>query len=297
MAMDGTPIIIKKKKATSHAHHGGSWKVAYADFVTAMMAFFMVLWIMGLSDQTKTQVQGYFNDPLGYVKAEPKSRNIADIKGFQSSNPGEAKQPGTESATGPSKLQVLGDKLREIVRKLTGQSDRAGLSKNVDVTLNKDGVRIELIDGSGNVFFESGSAEFTPAGRRFVRTLAPMLAKISNRFVFEGHTDSVPYSAASDYDNYDLSVDRARALKTELRRDDVPPTSLTAIEGFGDTKPKFPQDPRSPLNRRVSILIPAKNIDFKHVDLTEGRIKADLKPDLHPETPKVGPTEPDLSKS
>src|SRR5690242_2935046 len=77
--MDGTPIIIKKKKHEEHGHHGGSWKVAYADFVTAMMAFFMVMWIMGLSDQTRAQISGYFNDPLGYSKVEPKSENIANI--------------------------------------------------------------------------------------------------------------------------------------------------------------------------------------------------------------------------
>src|SRR5689334_15823960 len=78
--MDGTPIIIKKKKSHGHAHHGGSWKVAYADFVTAMMAFFMVMWIMGLSDETKAQIQGYFNDPVGFVKNEPKSHSVIALK-------------------------------------------------------------------------------------------------------------------------------------------------------------------------------------------------------------------------
>src|SRR2546421_12165067 len=90
--MDATPIIIKRKKAHGHAHHGGSWKVAYADFVTAMMAFFMVMWIMGLSDETRAQIQGYFNDPIGFMKTQPRSRTVISVKGRPSNKPGQTSQ-------------------------------------------------------------------------------------------------------------------------------------------------------------------------------------------------------------
>lgn len=279
MAMDGTPIIIKKKKVHGHAHHGGSWKVAYADFVTAMMAFFLVLWIMGLSDQTRTQVAGYFNDPMGYSKTPPLSKNLIPFKGMESPKPGESKKPGAQQETDIGNTRIQ-NQLEKAIRK--AESGAVGLAGKTDITITKEGVRLEFIEDGNNVFFESGSAELTPAAKTFVAQLSPVLRKIGSEMIIEGHTDAKPF-AGTGYDNFDLSTDRAMAIKHEIQRDGVPSDLLTQIRGYGATRLKVPSQPYSFQNRRVAILIAGGMPKKDKVDLVQGEIKEDMTPNVKPD--------------
>jgi chemotaxis protein MotB len=250
---DNQPIIVKKKKVQAAGHHGGSWKVAYADFVTAMMAFFMVMWIMGMSAETRSMVAGYFNDPLGFMKNPPKSRSPFAIPG--SPNP----KPGTSQGPSDSKLAEEQRELKrvesEFKEALAGDVDLQELSKHVDITLDEEGLRIELVESAGAVFFETGRAIIRPIALELVRRIGPVLAQAGRPLVVEGHTDGAPY-AGKDYTNLELSVDRASSLRRALTQAGVPLTQFQSVNGFGDKRLKNRADPTHFSNRRVTVLLP-----------------------------------------
>lgn len=261
---DGTPIIIKKKKGHGgHAHHGGSWKVAYADFVTAMMAFFMVMWIMGLSEDTRNIVQGYFNDPSGFVKAQPRSRNIINT-GMAGSPSGKKNKDGERQASAAAAAEAEMRKLkREIEEELeraaaaegTSSIDLKTLLKDVEITVDPDGLRIDFIEKNGEVFFKIGSAEIRPAARTLVSKIAPILARSGRMMVFDGHTDSRPLDRPN-YNNMDLSTDRAAALRRTMVACGVRPAQVLMERGHADRQLRDPSNPLSFVNRRVSVLLP-----------------------------------------
>jgi chemotaxis protein MotB len=251
--MDGTPIIVKKKKSHDHGHHGGSWKVAYADFVTAMMAFFLVMWIMGLSDESKAQIAGYFNDPMGHTKSAPMSRNILKLPSMDSPRAGKEREGETVR-----RMQER-EKLEELANKIQGtiadDPRLKGLSKHIEIMLTPEGLRLEFLEDKQAVFFESGSAVVRPAARRLIRKLGPLLVEARRPIAIEGHTDAQPFKG-SGYDNWDLSVDRARAMAKELGAAGVAGKQFAHIQGFADTRLKYPKQPTHFANRRVSLLLP-----------------------------------------
>lgn len=252
--MSEAPIIIKKKRGHGgHAHHGGSWKVAYADFVTAMMAFFMVMWIMGLSDSSKAQIQGYFNDPLGFKKNESKSKTIFTLKGMPQAKPGKKKSPGDDVTDLDEKqMEQLKQKISSALK---GNSSLKELMKDVSMTITNEGLQIDLLETRGAVFFESGQAVIRPGAKLILRRIGLLLGKAKRKVVVEGHTDAKPY-AGQGYTNWDLSTDRARALQRELANDGVNNDQFAGIRGFADTKLLVPSDPFDFKNRRVTILLP-----------------------------------------
>jgi chemotaxis protein MotB len=260
---EGTPIIIKKKKVHGgHAHHGGSWKVAYADFVTAMMAFFMVMWIMGLSDQTRAQIQGYFNDPLALGKSEPKSTTIVGPKSQMVQRSGNPQAPPANSKDA-KQIHAIRDRL---MHELASASKVPGLDKLVEVTVTDEGLRIELMDSRDAAFFKSGSAQLLPAAWPVIKQLAPIIADTHRKYIVEGHTDSVPYPSTS-YDNWNLSQDRANSLRRALQQTGVSSINLVGIRALADTKLKFVNDPTNPKNRRVTILLPYGSEQLAALDL------------------------------
>lgn len=262
--MEGTPIIIKKKKAHGHAHHGGSWKVAYADFVTAMMAFFMVMWILGLSDESKAQISGYFNDPLGYAKTAPMSRNIVKFPGTPITQSGTVKEQGVDIIRNNKRQVIM--VMNKVVQALenagkggqlagVGKGDLKTLLESVTVEMTTEGLRIEFREDKGAVFFESGSSTLRPEARALVAQIAPILGDADRPLKVEGHTDAVPY-ARSDYDNWDLSQDRANALRRQLMSGGVSSKQFLSVSGYADTRLRDPDKPESSVNRRVAILLP-----------------------------------------
>src|SRR3954452_20992253 len=177
------PIIVIKKKGGHGAHHGGAWKVAYADFVTAMMALFIVLWLMNSSEKIKKAVAGYFNDPKG----------TSTLMGTTMSGTGE---PLTAAAR--TSMEQLKQKLEQEVK---ARKDLEKLSKQIEITLTPEGLRIELLESKNGTFYHSGSARLSDSGQELVGLLARELKTLPNSLLIEGHTDAAPYLEAATYSN------------------------------------------------------------------------------------------------
>lgn len=255
---DGTPIIIRKKKAHKHGHHGGAWKVAYADFVTAMMAFFMVMWILGMSQEQKDSIAAYFNDPIGFTKQNPTyqpSIGLSDKPAMDQNG-----DSGTDQAAMISQENREVRELKNDIQKEIEQDEE--LKKLLDhgsleVKQTAEGLMIELIENetNGEIFFELGSAEVRPQARAIFAKIAPIIAR-SNRLVsVYGHTDSRPYPGTG-YNNYWLSSDRANAVLNLMVQNGVDMKNVTEVVGKADTEPRVPSNPRHFSNRRVAILLP-----------------------------------------
>ena len=229
-----TPIIIKKKIV--HAgHHGGAWKVAYADFVTAMMALFIVLWLMGASEPVKKAVAGYFRDPSG--------RKVETGNGQGGI--------GENISLGKQDLNQLEKKL-EAAMKQAPELEK--LKDQVRMTVTGEGLRIELLESEVGTFFESGNAHPTNTGNEMLQMLASQLGKMPNKLLIEGHTDARPY-AAKEYSNWELSTDRANSVRKLMQQTGVQPNQVTEVRGCADQHLLKPEDPNSASNRRVSIVV------------------------------------------
>lgn len=271
---DGTPIIIKKKKHGGHGgHHGGSWKVAYADFVTAMMAFFMVMWIMGLSDKDRTIVQGYFNDPFGFASAKPSSRSVIALPGLQNSKL--ARLNHDVASPRQSDVNQLQKLKQTIESKISADKSLKGILRDVAITVTKDGLRIELIEATDAAFFQLGKATLNPVALGLIHHLGPLISQSDRRVVLEGHTDSHPYPS-STYNNWDLSCDRANALRRALQTDGVGEKQFEAVRGLADTELRIPSKPLDPRNRRVSILLPFRTASEDSPNLPKDELKSEL---------------------
>ena len=259
------PIIIKKKKVSGHGgHHGGSWKVAYADFVTAMMAFFMVMWIMGLSDSDKSQISGYFNDPMGFMKTPPRSKSVFSIKNAMppkaqkklTGNIGAGKDGDAEAMQHAKEVSEGKQLAEKIERSLQGSPDLRKLLKNIEFEITKEGLRIEFVESTGSVFFESGSYHVRPQAKGLIAKIAPLLKAANRPMIVEGHTDAKPYSEGATFDNWNLSTMRALALREALAGDGLGSNRFLAVRGLADTELKFPGRPFDFRNRRVTLLLP-----------------------------------------
>ncbi len=232
------PIIIKRKGG--HAgHHGGAWKVAYADFVTAMMSLFIVLWLMGSSEKVKKAVSGYFNDPKGTGK----------LMGTLMTGTGSGV---TIAQTSTDELQKLKDKLEQEIK---ARKDLEKLSKQIEITITPEGLRIELIEGKDGTFYELGSAKLSASGQELLSLLAKELKTLPNSLLIEGHTDATPYSSDTGYSNWDLSADRANSARRLLQQDGVRTNQVSQVRGYADQMLRVKSNPVDPSNRRISILV------------------------------------------
>jgi chemotaxis protein MotB len=234
--MPGPPPIIIKKKASHGGHHGGAWKVAYADFVTAMMALFIVLWLLNSSAKVQKAVGGYFKDPTGT------SKNVGtDMRGA-----------GENFIVNKDNMQVLKEQLQKAIREVP-KFDQ--LKNNIDMTVTNEGLRIELTESAAGTFFDSGSARMSNNGGELLKTLAQELGKLPNRMAIEGHSDSKPYPPSATYTNWELSADRANAARRFMEQNGLSEAQITQIRGFADQRLRKPNSPMDPSNRRISLII------------------------------------------
>jgi chemotaxis protein MotB len=230
-----TPIIIKKKIV--HAgHRGGAWKVAYADFVTAMMALFIVLWLMGTSEPVKKAVAGYFNDPSG------KKAESGNGQGGTGQNIG----------LGKSDMSKLKQKLETAMKQAP---ELQKLKDQVQMTVTSEGLRIELLENDVGTFFESGNAQPTGSGQDMLKMLSAELGKMQNKMLIEGHTDAKPYSSVRGYSNWELSTDRANAARKLMQSCGIKTDQVAEVRGYADQHLRKPDDPNAASNRRVSIVV------------------------------------------
>ena len=251
-------IIVKKKKGHGHGHHGGAWKVAYADFVTAMMAFFLVLWIVGQSRPVKAGVAGYFRDPGVLENSRSNGILPGGNEGVSPNAP-----PNLQSSTGKGKsdqpspdeqaaLKHAGELLRE---RLARMPELAKLQKQVEIQLTRDGLRIELIETSDSLFFDTGSAALKTETIKLLGVIATELGSLPNSIVIEGHSDSRRYSTSGVYSNWELSSDRANAARRVMEQEGLHPAQVSEVRGYANTRLRVPTDPLDPRNRRVSIIV------------------------------------------
>jgi chemotaxis protein MotB len=246
-------IIVRRKRKTHHGRHGGAWKVAYADFVTAMMAFFLVLWIVGQSDAVKAGVAGYFRDPGVLDQAGAAGLLDGATTGIDPIAPPEA--PGPSAA--PMDRASLEESARRIRDILKNMPELGDLEAQIEIKATSEGLRIELVDSTAATFFDSASAVLKPATERILAVIARELASLDRPIVVEGHTDSRPYNRGTGYGNWELSADRANAARRQLELSGLPARQLRAVRGFADRQLAEPSDRLSPRNRRVSILVVA----------------------------------------
>ena len=235
--MDKTrPIIIIKKKGGHGGHHGGAWKVAYADFVTAMMSLFIVLWLLSSSKKVQEAVGGYFKDPTG--TAAKIGSNMAGA--------------GENFTLTKDNMPKLKDQLEQKIRRM---NDFEKLKSHVEMTVTAEGLRIELMESLSGTFFDSGRPQLNADGRGLLITLAQELGKLPNKVSIEGHTDSKPYATSGNYSNWELSSDRANAARRLMQANGVGPTQVTQVRGFADQRLRNLQDSLDPSNRRISLIV------------------------------------------
>jgi chemotaxis protein MotB len=230
------PFIIVKKKAGHGGHHGGAWKVAYADFVTAMMALFIVLWLLNSSKKIQEAVGGYFRDPSGT------SKNIGTNK------------RGSDESVALTKddMPKLKDQLEQHIRQM---SNFEQLKNQIEMTVTSDGLRIELLETANGTFFNLGSPEPSDNGKELLLLLAQQLGKLPNQLSIEGHTDSKPYLGKKEYSNWELSTDRANAARRLMQADGLRGNQVSQVRGYADQMLRKPDDPLNPSNRRFSVIV------------------------------------------
>lgn len=262
------PIIIKRVKKVGHAHHGGSWKVAYADFVTAMMAFFMVMWILGMDEHTRKSIEGYFANPTGFKKGFGAGQSPVGV----SQTPVQMKEDKIRIIIHTAESRAFTETAKRIQEQLEAAHGALGSAK-FEVIVGDQGLRIELIeDGSGENFFPSGSAAIKTPARIGLTIIAHELRALHSSIVVEGHTDAAQYGAGGTYSNWELSADRANAARRVLEESGLNSKRIAEVRGYADTRPRVPSNLTAPENRRISILLP-----FSQVKMTSGDTMLGLK--------------------
>lgn len=255
MSDQDQPIIIKKIVKGGHGAHGGAWKVAYADFVTAMMALFIVLWILGQSDEVKEAVAGYFNDPAGFGTGSGPTL----IEGNPNTN------IGPDIMTSIKMKEVEKRRLNDLAEDIKEDLEKGEAFKNLDENqiefmVVDEGLRIELMESSTEAFFELSTANLNRNAKEVLTVMGNQLAELNNRIIIEGHTDARKFPGpATGYTNYELSADRANAARRQLILSGVYPDRIAAIRGLADKELKNVDDPFDSANRRISIIVKFTN--------------------------------------
>jgi len=230
------PIIILKKKGGHGGLHGGAWKVAYADFVTAMMALFIVLWLMNSSKQVQEAVGGYFKDPTGTSKKVGSNMQGA----------------GENFTLTRDNMPKLKQQLQSAIRQM---ADFEKVKNHIEMTVTSEGLRIELSESASGTFFDTGSTKLKADGAELLITLAQELGSLPNKLSIEGHTDSQPYAPSATYGNWELSSDRANAARRVMQTNGIRADQIVQVRGFADQRLRKPEAPLDPSNRRISLIV------------------------------------------
>ncbi len=268
------PVIVKKIYEAPHGgHHGGAWKVAYADFVTAMMAFFLLMWLLGATtEKQRKALADYFSPTLIASKQESAGGNgffggesITSVDQY----PQRATQTGTKTMTlprdargGPKEASGLGEdkanfkQVREkLMKKIASDKSMKRFARNLRITETREGMRIDMIDEANFAMFISGTDILTPDAINLLSQVADTLRGLPNGLIIRGHTDAQPVSAGLGINNWQISSARAEATRAHLVRSAISDSQFLRIEGVADREPYFPKNPYDPRNRRMSITL------------------------------------------
>ena len=280
------PIIIKRVKKGGHAKHGGAWKISYADFVTAMMAFFLLMWLLGSTTEgDKKGIADFFNAPLkvslmggsgsgdsshvlkgggqdlsrqgGQVKSGelPPKKKVISLKAL------EAEQKRGEIV----KLEKLKQKVEEAI---AANPKLEAMRSQIRLDMMRDGLRIQIVDELNRPMFDSGSAIVKPYMRELLKEIGHMLSDVPNHVTPEGHTDAQPFSAGErGYSNWELSSDRANASRREIIGGGLPEDRVLLVQGLASSKLFIPEEPQSPINRRISVIVMNKEAEDRLLNI------------------------------
>jgi chemotaxis protein MotB len=285
------PIIVKKIKKGGHSAHGGAWKIAYADFVTAMMAFFLLMWLLGsTSEGDKKGIADYFQSPLkvamlggsgsgdatSVIKGGGKdlSRSGGQVKDGETEDKrrslNQEQMKAAQMAAERQKLQVLRERVDEV---LANSAKLAEYRSQIRLDMTRDGLRIQIVDDQKRAMFDSGSASVQPYMRDILRAIGSVLTEVPNKLTLEGHTDAQPFSSGErGYSNWELSSDRANASRRELLAGGLDDSRVLRVQGLSASIPFDKERPRDPVNRRISIIVmthEAENRFFQSGDAPE----------------------------
>jgi chemotaxis protein MotB len=268
------PIIIKRVKKGGHAAHGGAWKIAYADFVTAMMAFFLLMWLLGsTAEGDKKGIADYFGSPLKIAMAGGAGAGDASsiIKGGGQDltrTSGQVKRGDVQAPDHSYNLKALKaeqrrietarlEELKTTIEDKLGASDKLrALSSQIRLDMTRDGLRIQIVDDRNRPMFDSGSAVVKPYMRELLQAIGEVLGEVPNLLTLEGHTDAQPFAGGErGYSNWELSADRANASRRELMMGGLAERRILRVQGLAYSQPFTPDDPAAPANRRISIIV------------------------------------------
>ena len=296
------PIIIKRIKKGGHAAHGGAWKIAYADFVTAMMAFFLLMWLLGSTTEgDKKGIADYFQSPmkLALLASGSGAGDAASIikGGGQdlSQSTGQVKRGDVEAKKSTINLHQLKEEQRraevsrledlkkKVEERIAASAKLQALSSQILLEMTADGLRIQIVDAEGRPMFPSGSANMQGAMRELLRAVGEVLSEVPNRLTLEGHTDAQPFgSTERGYSNWELSADRANASRRELVIGGLQEDHVLRVQGLAASNPYDRKDPLAPTNRRISIIVMTREAEdrlFRTAPLPE--------PEPAPEAPQT----------
>jgi chemotaxis protein MotB len=240
-------IVIKKKKHAAHGHHGGAWKVAYADFVTAMMAFFLVMWLVNTSPQVRSNLASYFRDPGLFERTSGGGAMPGASLGATAGN---AQVPPVSAAR--ASFEETAEEIRESIESLASFQS---IKDRVEIQITTDGLRIELSDDGEHSFFEIGSTDVRPEMAAVLRVVADNVKNLPNKIAIEGHTDARPYGSRRDYSNWELSSGRANSARRVMVEAGLEESHLDSLHGYGSSKLRYPEDPYDARNRRIGIVL------------------------------------------
>ncbi|MBV8846456.1 MAG: OmpA family protein [Bryobacterales bacterium] len=239
MSDQNRPLIVVRKKGGHGGHHGGAWKVAYADFVTAMMALFIVLWLMGSSERIRKAISAYFRDPSG----------TGQHAGSATTGTGETVSINKEN------MSRLKDQLEQALKR---SPEFEKLKDYVQMSVTGEGLRVELLESEKGNFFQSGSPVPTGIGEELIISLAEQLGKLENDLLIEGHTDARPFGR-TDYTNWELSADRANAARRIMQANGLREGQVVQVRGFASQNLRDKNNPEAASNRRISVIVRYKN--------------------------------------
>ncbi|MDE2418568.1 MAG: flagellar motor protein MotB [Burkholderiales bacterium] len=311
MATEGKklqPIIIKRIKKAGHASHGGAWKIAYADFVTAMMAFFLLMWLLGsTSEGDKKGISDYFQSPLKVAMQGGSGAGASNsvINGGGNDLTQSAGQSKRGDGADKNAKKLSGDKNKvetamrdakklaalsaKIASVISNNPKLSEFSSNIRLEITPDGLQIQIVDDQRRPMFDSGSASVKPYMRDILREIGIALTDVENKISLDGHTDRSAYgNAARGYSNWELSADRANATRRELAAAGMPDEKLARVVGMGSSLPLEPDNPLSPSNRRISILVMTKEAEERLL----GANNVPLEVSTEPQKPVAAPAKP-----
>jgi len=292
---DEQSIIIKRVNKCPHAAHGGAWKIAFADFMTAAMAFFLMLWVLGgTNDEEMKAIAEYFRNPT-VIEASPQvlvesksqgrpTNSIIDAGGFQDMPTGKEGEGGNEDAAKQQEEAEMEALKLQIEKKIQSDPELSKLQHQLKLDVTPNGLQIQILDDRKRPMFESGVDIPRDYAAKLIKEVGEILASTNRPISIAGHTDSSRY-ASDEYTNWELSADRANAARRLLIKGGVPEKRIAQVVGLADTVPFDKENPYNPRNRRISIIVLSKDAESRLKSLSEAPGVEDLTKQMRLATP------------